>query len=72
MTRKELDKLIGKKVAVITKSGNTYIGILGFASDFSEKYGYRKPNHYYVDTLTFKVSHIKKVKVLNVKGAIYD
>ena len=39
-------------------------GILGFTSEFSEKFGYRKPNYFTVKDLDFKVSHLKSIIVI--------
>lgn len=62
MTIKELKKYIGVKVGVIFKDGTVKVGVLGFTEDFSEKYGYRKPNYFTIDDYDFKVSHIRKIK----------
>lgn len=62
MTDKELHSLVGKEVEVVFKDGTTITGILGFADDFSAKHGYRKVNYFYIKDISFKVSHIKKIK----------
>ena len=62
MTNKELHTLVGKEVEVVFKHGEPRRGILGFADDFSAKHGYRKANYFYVEDMSFKVSHIKKIK----------
>lgn len=62
MTRKELDNMIGKTVMVEFRSGGVIRGKLGFTKEFSEKYGWRKPNYYTVDEYDFKVSYIKSIK----------
>jgi len=62
MTNKELHTFVGKSVEVVFRDDETIKGILGFADDFSAKHGYRKPNYFYVGDISFKVSHIKKIK----------
>ena len=52
--------LVGKNVVVCFKDGKKMYGKLGFADEFSEKHDYRKPNYFYVEHKSFKVSHIKK------------
>ena len=60
MTRKELDKLIGKLVEITFKDGDIELGVLGFTTEYSAKYHYRKPNYYTINNIDFKVTHIKK------------
>ena len=62
MTRKELDNMIGKTVMVEFKCGNVIRGKLGFTKEFSEKYGWRKPNYYTIKEYDFLASHIKSIK----------
>ena len=62
MTNKELHTFVGKSVEVVFEDGETIKGILGFADDFSVKHSYRKPNYFYIEDMSFKVSHIKKIK----------
>lgn len=62
MTNKELHTFVGKPVEVVFRDDTTIKGILGFANDFSAKHGYRKANYFYVENMSFKVSHIKKIK----------
>ena len=67
MTKAELMDLVGKYVFVEFESGRIICGILRFADEFSEKHDYRKPNYFYVGNTSFKVSHIKKLTVSEVK-----
>ena len=64
-TKAELDQLLGKKVTITLRGGETLHGTLDFVPEFSEKYGYRKPNYYFIKMrdYAFKASHIKKVEV---------
>lgn len=73
MTRAELDEYLDKRVKLTFKDDRTYEGYLSFTSEFSSKYGYRKPNYYHIlhyrkngvsniGGLSFKVSHVKKVE----------
>ena len=62
MTKAELMRYIGKKVSIYFKDReNCIYGTLGFVYDFSEKYGYRKPNYFYIGNTIFKVSHVRKL-----------
>lgn len=61
MTRAELREYLGKNVTVVFKDGKTEQGILGFTPEFSEKYGFRRPNYFTINNTDFKVSHIKKI-----------
>ena len=69
MTKAELMELVGKEVTVLFKDGDAATGKLEYISEFSAKYGYRKPNmfniydRFYCHTWAFKVSHIKKCEV---------
>lgn len=62
MTNKELHAFVGKSVEVIFRNGKSIKGILKFADDFSAEHGYKKANYFYVEDMSFKVSHIKKIK----------
>lgn len=63
MTKEDLMKLVGKKVFVYFKDGESGIyGTLGYADEFSAKHGYRKPNYFYINHTSFKVSHVRKVE----------
>ena len=62
MTKADLMKLVGKKVFVYFKNGEKGIyGTLGYVDEFSEKHDYRKPNCFYINNTSFKVSHVRKV-----------
>lgn len=63
MTKAELMSLVGKKVHIYFKDGERGIyGTLGYADEFSEKHGYRKPNYFYVGNTSFKISHVRNVR----------
>lgn len=63
MTKANLMDLVGKKVCVYFKDGEKGIyGVLGYVDKFSAKYGYRKPNYFYIGNTSFKVSHVKRVE----------
>ncbi len=62
MTNAELMKLVGKKITVYFKGGERGIyGTLGYADKFSAKHDYRRPEYFYIDNTSFKVSHVRKV-----------
>ena len=65
MTKAELMKLVGKKVCVYFKDGDSIYGTLGYVDEFSAKYDYRKSNCFYIGDTSFKVSHIRKVRIRN-------
>ena len=65
MRKSELEALIGKRVKIRLFDNDEYEGVLGYTPEFSEKYGYRKPNYFTVGNLDFKVSHLKSCTVLN-------
>lgn len=62
MTREKLNSYLGKQVKIQFKDGNTVFGTLGFTKEFSQKYGYRKPNYYTCNLWDFKVSHVKSIR----------
>lgn len=64
MKKAELMNLVGKKVRVTFRNGNIKEGILGYVDDFSMKYDYRTPGMFFVNRTSFKISHTKKVEVL--------
>lgn len=64
MKKAELMQLVGKKVRIYLKDGDEKTGILGYADEFSAKHDYRNPNYFYINNLSFKVSHIKKAENL--------
>ena len=62
MTKADLMKLVGKKIFIYFKDGERGIyGTLGYADEFSAKHDYRKPNYFYINNTSFKVSHVSKV-----------
>ena len=62
MTKADLMKFVGKKVFVYFKGGEKGIyGTLGYVDEFSAKYDYRKPNYFYINNTSFKVSHVRKL-----------
>ena len=64
MTKTELMKLVGKKVRIYFKDREKDVcGTLGYVYEFSEKYGYRKPNYFYIGNTIFKVSYVRKLVV---------
>lgn len=70
MTKAELMKLVGKKVFVYFKDGESIYGTLGYVDEFSAKYDYRKPNYFYIGNTSFKVSHVKRFKVSHIKRLV--
>lgn len=63
MTKAELMKYVGKKVYIYFKDREAGIyGTLGYADEFSAKHGYRKPNYFYINHTSFRVSHVRKLK----------
>lgn len=59
---KKLNSFVGRNVVIFFKDGEIIRGKLGFTEDFSEKYGYRKPNYYTIESIDFLVSHIRDVE----------
>ena len=62
MTKAELMNLVGENVTVTFKDGDKICGILGYADEFSVKHNYIKPNYFYIDNMTFKVSYVKRAE----------
>lgn len=66
MTKKDLLNLVGEKVTVYFKDRKKSIsGYLGYAESFSEKYRFIKPNYFFINNISFKISHIKKIELCN-------
>ena len=65
MTKAELMLYVGKRVFVYFKDGKSTNGTLGYVDEFSAKHDYRKPDYFYINSVSFKVSHIRKVEVRN-------
>lgn len=64
VTRAQLKEYIGENVEIVFSDNKVETGVLRFADDFSAKHDYRKPNYFYINNLSFKVSHVKKLKVV--------
>ena len=64
MKQAELMKLVGKKVVVIFHDNDWICGKLGYADEFSAKHDWRKPKYFYIGNISFKVSHVKKLVVV--------
>ena len=63
MTKAELMQYVGKKVTIYFKDSEVPIrGILYYADKFSSMYGYRRPNEFYINHTSFKVSHVRKLE----------
>jgi len=63
MTKADLMKFVGKKVTVYFKDRESMIyGTLGYVDEFSEKYDFRKPDYFYINHISFKVSHVRKIE----------
>ncbi len=75
-TADTLKEYIGRPVKITFTDGETAEGTLGYTEEFSEKYGYRKPNYFTVGDYDFKVSHIKSAIVSPTKtqdrASFYD
>ena len=62
MTKAELMQYVGKKVHIYFKDSERGVcGTLGFADEFSAKHNYRRPNEFYINHTSFKVSHVRKL-----------
>lgn len=66
MTKAELMLYVGKKVHIYFKDGyfkgeKGIYGTLGYVNEFSIKYGYRKPNDFYIGNISFDVSLVRKL-----------
>ena len=62
MKHVELMKFVGKTVRILLRDGEWLWGKLGYADEFSAKYGYRIPNYFYIGHTSFKVSHVRKLE----------
>lgn len=62
MKKAELMNLVGKKVTVTFIDGDKICGVLRYADEFSVKHDYRKPNYFYIENRSFKVSYVKKAE----------
>ena len=62
MTKNELMLYVGKNVHIYFKGEERGLyGTLGYVDEFSAKYDYRKPNCFYINHISFKVSHVRKL-----------
>lgn len=62
MTKADLMKLVGKNIFVYFKGEESGVyGTLGYVDEFSAKYDYRKPNYFYINHISFKASHVRKL-----------
>lgn len=64
MKKDELKTFIGKRVEITLFDGDIIAGVLGYAETFSAEYDYRKPSYFYIGSMCFKVSHVKKIKTI--------
>lgn len=64
LTKKQLDEYLGRNVMITLHDGEEIQGKLCFADDFSSKHSWRLPNYYYIGNMSFKVSHVKNIKLL--------
>lgn len=68
MKKDKLNEYVGKFVKVtlfdFVRDDNELIGKLMYIPEFSEKYGWRRPNYYAIGDFDFKASHVKSVKDL--------
>ena len=62
ITKKELYQLVGKNVRITFDNGETENGILGYAAEFSSRYGYRKPRKFYINNLSFCIGNVKRIE----------
>lgn len=62
MEHEKLLSYVGKKVRITFFDDDVMTGVLGFASSFGAKYGYRKVHCFYIDNLCFRCSHVKKLE----------
>ena len=62
MKKAELMELVGRYMEVVFHDERVEKGILGYANEFSAKHGWRKPDYFYINDISFKVSHIKRIK----------
>ena len=62
MTNAELMNYVGKWVLIHFYDNEWIYGKLGYADAFSAKHDWRKPNCFYIGNVSFKVSHVRKLK----------
>lgn len=62
ITKQNLLDLVGSEVFIYLFDDEKPIhGTLGYVYQFSPKYGYRKPNYFYIGNISFRVSHVRRV-----------
>jgi len=61
ITKAELMLYVGKKVHIYFKDEDERIGILKYVDKLPERFGYHKPNYFYIGNMGFKASTVKKV-----------
>ena len=62
MKKVELMGYVGKEVLIVLFDTSTLRGKLGYVDEFSAKHGFRKLNYFYVGDMSFKVSHVMRVR----------
>ena len=65
MKKAELMKLVGNTVRITLFDDDVITGKLGYTTKFCEEQNWRKPNYFTIGNLDFKVSHIKKISILD-------
>lgn len=65
MTVATLKTYVSKEVIIQFFDEDIKQGVLGYVKEFSEEYGFRKPNDFFIDNLSFRVSHVKRIKAVN-------
>ena len=58
----DVQQYLGKYVRIVFFDDTEREGVMGYTPFFSYEYGYRKPNYFYIGNLSFKASHVKKIK----------
>ena len=60
-----LSAFVGYRVRITFFDDEVKEGVLGYTSKFCEEQGFRKPGYFTLNNLDFKVSHIKKVVLID-------
>ena len=61
----DLQELVGHTVKIVLFDDDEVTGKLGYTTKFCEEQNWRKPNYFTIGNLDFKVSHIKKISILD-------
>lgn len=61
----DLQELVGHTVKITLFDNDVVTGKLGYTTKFCEKQNWRKPDYFTISNLDFKVSHIKKISILD-------